>query len=134
VINAAVIFDVDGPLLELTEAESAAFFVPFRDKFGLTGLSDDWDSYRLRNDVEIYREVLETAGLQADETILSNLKAQYLSELESIYASGEAVVPISGAVSLLETLSQMKGLALGTATANFEAAAALRLRRVQMWD
>lgn len=133
-IDAAVIFDVDGPLLELTEAESVAFFVPFRETFGLTGLSDDWDGYRLRNDVEIYREILENAGLTASEAVFSNLHARYLAELEAIYASDDAVVPIPGALSLLETLSDIKGLALGTATANFESAAALRLRRVHMWD
>lgn len=132
--DAAVIFDVDGPLLELTAAESAAFFVPFRVEFDLTGLSDDWDSYRLRNDVEIYREVLEKAGLPTNEATLAHLQTRYLAELEAIYARGEDVLPIPGALNLLKELSQIQGLALGTATANLEAAASLRLKRVQMWD
>jgi len=132
--NAAVIFDVDGPLLELTDKESAAFFVPFRDEYGLTGLSDDWDSYPLRNDVEIYRDVLRSANLPHDDAVIDQLRLQYLRELDALYAGGDDVVPIRGAYDLLQTLSSADGLALGTATANFEAAAEKRLRRTVMWD
>ncbi len=55
----AVVFDVDGPLLDLTRPEEDAFFVPFERLYGLTGLSRDWDSYRTRNDEDIIREILE---------------------------------------------------------------------------
>ena len=43
--DAAVIFDVDGVLLELTSAEEDAFFVPFENRYGLKNLSRDWNSY-----------------------------------------------------------------------------------------
>jgi len=132
--HAAVIFDVDGPLLDLTAAESTAFFVPFREAYGLTDLSEDWDSYPIRNDVEIFRELLQRAGISNDDASLASLHARYLAELETIYANGESVVPIPGALSLLKTLNTIDGLALGTATANFEAAAQMRLRRVGMWE
>ncbi len=42
---AAVIFDVDGVLLDLTPPEEDAFFAPFARRHGLAGLSRDWDSY-----------------------------------------------------------------------------------------
>lgn len=131
-MRAAVIFDVDGPLLNLTAAETAAFFIPFAEAFGLTGLSEDWDSYRIRNDVEIYREVLEQTN--ADDSALEPLLRRYLDVLENQYDGGDTVEPIPGALDLLEALSQIEGLALGTATANFEQAAAMRLMRVGMWD
>jgi len=133
-IDAAVIFDVDGPLLELTAAETSAFFVPFAEAYGLSELSEDWDSYRLRNDVEIYREVLDNSAFPSDQTTINRLKTRYLEELETIYGHGETVVPIPGALDLLSTLAKVEGLALGTATANFESAATLRLRRVGFWD
>ena len=53
---AAVIFDVDGVLLDLTPPEEDAFFAPFARRHGLAGLSRDWDSYRVRNDEEIIRK------------------------------------------------------------------------------
>ena len=40
--DAAVIFDVDGVLLELTRAEEDAFFVPFERRYGLK-YADLWD-------------------------------------------------------------------------------------------
>ena len=43
---AAVIFDVDGVLLELMAAEEDAFFAPLTARYGLTNLSRDWNSYR----------------------------------------------------------------------------------------
>src|SRR5207244_9686671 len=57
--EAAVIFDVDGVLLHLTPEEEDAFFWPFEQLHGLTGLSRDWDSYRIRNDEDIIAEILE---------------------------------------------------------------------------
>jgi FMN phosphatase YigB (HAD superfamily) len=52
---AAVVFDVDGVLLDLTPAEEDAFFAPFETLYGITGLSRDWDSYRVRNDEDSAR-------------------------------------------------------------------------------
>lgn len=56
--DAAVIFDVDGVLLELASAEEDAFFVPFEQRYGLKGLSRDWNSYAVRNDENIIAEIL----------------------------------------------------------------------------
>src|SRR5690242_11125079 len=58
--DAAVIFDVDGVLLDLTPAEEDAFFWPFAKLHHLHGLSRDWDGYRIRNDEDIISEILET--------------------------------------------------------------------------
>jgi FMN phosphatase YigB (HAD superfamily) len=63
-MDSAVIFDVDGVLLDLTPAEEERFFVPFARRYGLTGLSRDWDSYRTRNDEDIIAEILATNGLR----------------------------------------------------------------------
>ena len=132
----AVIFDVDGPLLELTPPETAAFFVPFTREYGLTGLSEDWDSYRIRNDVEIYREILrDQAGVADFAPEVDRLSRLYFDHLETLFDTGEAVAtPIHGAKELLHELQTIDGLALGTSTANFETAAELRLKRAGLWQ
>ncbi len=48
--------------LDMTPAEEDAFFVPFAERYGLSGLSRDWDSYRTRNDEDIMGEILEAHG------------------------------------------------------------------------
>ncbi len=134
--HAAVIFDVDGPLLDLTPPEEDAVFVPFTELYGLQEQSRDWDSYRVRNDVEIFREILERHldRLPTDDE-LNATSSRYFEVLSNSIEVGVAsVTEIPGARMLLEQLSGHGGIALGTATANFREAARIRLERVGMWD
>ena len=135
-MNAAVIFDVDGPLLELTAAEEEVFFRPLAERFGHANFSADWDSYKIRNDREIYREILETGfGAAPSEGELDAITARYIEILDCAYQAGEAGVEvIPGAKELVERLARIEGLALGIATANLTAAAQIRLQKVGMWD
>jgi HAD superfamily hydrolase (TIGR01549 family) len=129
--EAAVIFDVDGVLLELTRAEEDAFFVPFERRYGLKNLSRDWNSYAVRNDENIIAEILQKHGLPASE--LAEVVADYQAVLKLQLGNGtiETIV-IPGAPELLAKLhATMK---LGFATANFRSAAELRLKRANLWD
>jgi len=119
----SVIFDVDGVLLELTAEEEDAFFVPFQRRYGLQGLSRDWDSYKVRNDEKIVGEILARHGLPAGEA--QGIARDYLDVL-----AATRPVEIPGARSLL---SQLQGLKLGIATANFRSAAEQRLKALDLW-
>ncbi len=134
--HAAVIFDVDGPLLHLTPAEEAAFFHPFKALHDLDGLSADWDSYRIRNDREIILEILERhLGRDAESDEYQAVIDTYRQHLDEGFASGRlAVSPIPGARALLEQLATIAGIALGTATANIRHAARIRLQQAGMWE
>lgn len=133
--HSAVIFDVDGPLLDLTTAEEDAYFEPFREIHGLENLSRDWDAYRVRNDIEIYREIYEThLGRSPGAVELERLTAHYLATLSGWIEQGRAdVVAIPGAQDLVARLAGLGGVALGTATANLQGAARIRLERAGMW-
>ncbi len=133
--QAAVIFDVDGPLLELTPQEENLFFVPLTNRFGLENLSRDWDSYRIRNDIEIYREILTTHVRPEEiEATLDNVATDYVTRLKTGYETGALeVVSIPGACQLLQRLHAVDGLTLGIATANLGAAAKVRLLQAGMW-
>src|SRR5262245_26521123 len=100
--DAAVIFDVDGVLLDLTPPEENAFFHPFLELHGLTDLSRDWDNYRIRNDHDIMAEVLERhLGRPATEVEMDNLTRSYLAHLERGLSGGQlSVVEIPGARQL----------------------------------
>lgn len=128
-MDKAVIFDVDGVLLDLTAPEEDAFFLPFERRYGLTGLSRDWDSYRIRNDEHIITEILERHGLPAEDR--AALVADYLTILSEGLSSGALTpVEIPGARELLATLP---GIRLGIATANLLSAAKLRLEAKSLW-
>lgn len=132
--EAAVIFDVDGVLLHLTRDEEDAFFWPFRSLHGLTKLSTNWNSYRIRNDVDIIAEILETKfGRAPTEGEHQAIVSAYLGHLEEGLRTGRlAAHEIPGARELLQTLDASTAL-LGTATANLRGAARLRLQSLDLW-
>lgn len=128
-MDSAVIFDVDGVLLDLTEPEEDAFFLPFAQRYGLSGLSRDWDSYQIRNDVHIIAEILTSHGLPEQDHAL--IVSDYLMILSQGFASGRLLaVEIPGARQLLASLADCH---LGIATANLLAAAHLRLEAKGLW-
>jgi phosphoglycolate phosphatase-like HAD superfamily hydrolase len=128
--DAAVIFDVDGVLLELTRAEEDAFFVPFEQRYGLKGISRDWNSYAIRNDENIIAEILARHGLPSHEH--TEVVADYLEvlTLQLSYGTIETIV-IPGALGLLQKLHG--SLQIGIATANLLGAAELRLKQAGLW-
>lgn len=130
-VDAAVIFDVDGVLLELTRAEEDAFFVPFERRYGLKDISRDWNSYAIRNDENIIAEILARHGLPEHEH--GAIVADYLDILKLQLANGtiETLI-IPGALELLQNLHG--SLQMGIATANLLDAAELRLKDAGLWD
>lgn len=129
-MDKAVIFDVDGVLLDLTTPEESAFFLAFERLHGITGLSPDWDSYRVRNDEHIIAEILERHGLPAGGH--KAIVTEYLAILaDGLSSQTVSAVEIPGARELLKSLS---GMRLGIATANLLSAAKLRLQSAGLWE
>lgn len=128
--NWAIIFDVDGVLLELTHAEEELFFAPFARRIDATLLSRDWNSYAIRNDEDIVREIVARYGLPASECAV--ITAEYLALLEKELMGPLKSQPVAHAATLLGAFSEVANL--GIATANFREAAHLRLQQAQMWE
>jgi len=127
----AVIFDVDGVLLELTAAEEDLFFAAFADWGDPASLSRDWNSYRIRNDDNIVDEIMERWRIPpAEKSLLVN---RYHRALGSALAAGTLTSPaVAGAHDLVRALEGQARL--GIATANFREAARLRLAAAGLWD
>ena len=96
--DAAVIFDVDGVLLELTADEENFSFDAFAEHLDPARLSRDWNSYRIRNDDDIIDEILEMHGLSPSLNQPSSTR--YLTSLHHSLNTQQIVsTPISGAAS-----------------------------------
>ena len=131
--SAAVIFDVDGVLLDLTPEEEDAFFWAFAKLHGLRGLSRDWDSYLIRNDEDIIAEILGSHfGRKPSREERLAITVAYLNHLASdLDLKRLTPVAIEGAGDLL---GHLHGRArLGIATANLRQAAHLRLAACGLW-
>ena len=130
-MQAAVIFDVDGVLLELTSAEEEIFFNVLAAFVPAHELSRDWNSYRIRTDEDIIAEILERYDRPANLKL--KIIERYLAELQTALANGLLATPtIPGADQLLQHLAPR--VALGIATANLREAAALRLSNAGLWQ
>lgn len=126
----AIIFDVDGVLLELTRPEEEIFFEALAQFVPTENLSRDWNSYRIRNDDDIIAEILERNGLPpASKQAAIN---HYIVLLEQALVKDLQSVEIQGAGQLLRSLRSTA--TLGIATANLKAAAMLRLQQMGLWS
>ena len=125
----AVIFDVDGVLLELTRDEEEIFFTALSRFVPTEHLSRDWNSYRIRNDDDIVAEILERNRLP--QILMPEVITHYILLLEQALYHGLRSVPIPGAEDLLTTLAST--MTTGIATSNFRAAAQLRLMQAGLW-
>lgn len=129
--SAAVIFDVDGVLLDLTATEEDVFFGAFADWCPPGSLSRQWNSYRIRNDDNIVDEIMASHGITTAHK--PRIVQNYFARLEQCLADGSVQsTPLPGAQDLLATLHGK--VALGIATANFREAARLRLVTAGLWQ
>jgi phosphoglycolate phosphatase-like HAD superfamily hydrolase len=127
VADCAIIFDVDGVLLELTRDEEEIFFTALSKFVPTENLSRDWNSYEIRNDEDIIAEILERNHLPTAKK--SEVMSHYINLLEQ---SPVRAVTIEGAAQLLE--SSAKLAKLGIATANLLGAAKHRLQQAGFWE
>lgn len=129
--DAVVIFDCDGVLLNLTSAEEDLFFAAFEPYCDTAQLGRDWNNYRIRNDDDIVDEIIATTA------IAPNLKpiivADYISSLQvALHTNALFSQAIVGAAEMLHEASHIAHL--GLATANYLAAAKLRLEAASLWN
>lgn len=129
--SCAVIFDVDGVLLELTPNEENIFFAAFAPWGDPDTLSRSWNSYRIRNDDDIVDEIMVRWSIPADEK--PGLVAAYHHALAARLADGRLKShAVPGAPEILAALAGRAHL--GIATANFREAARLRLEAAGLWS
>jgi phosphoglycolate phosphatase-like HAD superfamily hydrolase len=126
----AVIFDVDGVLLDLTHDEEEVFFTALSHFVPTDNLSRDWNSYRVRNDEDIITEILERNGLHSRLKV--DVATQYIALLAKALQDSLKSVVLPGAADMLTALSTKA--TLGIATANLKMAAELRLRQAGLWS
>ncbi|MDE2445122.1 MAG: HAD family hydrolase [Alphaproteobacteria bacterium] len=127
----AIIFDVDGVLLELTRAEEDIFFDSFEKHGDPQTLYRDWNSYRIRNDEDIMAEIAARWNIAPEH--LQRIKEKYFSCLGNALSNEHITTPIiAGADTLLKRCADIA--TLGIATANFRQAAKLRLEHAGLWQ
>jgi phosphoglycolate phosphatase-like HAD superfamily hydrolase len=136
VIKKALIFDIDGTLLDLQKAESEAYARAFEVCFGLTGISTDWDSYPAHTDIALAKDILcERWGRPCLDCEWHRIMDTYNSILkEEVYGLGKFPILVPGVGPLLDHLSDRKDVGLALATGNAREIAQLRMTQAGIWQ
>jgi HAD superfamily hydrolase (TIGR01549 family) len=129
-MDSAIIFDVDGVLLDLTHDEEEVFFQALAAYVPTHHLSRDWNSYQIRNDEDIIMEILERYGQPS--ALKQEVVGHYLTTLEQALTENLQSVAVAGAADMLNALKGQ--VRLGIATANLLTAAKLRLQQTGLWS
>lgn len=125
-----LLFDIDGTLIHSHRIGTRSMLDAIAE---VHGVEIDLDGYSMagRTDLQIFRELLERAGIESDEELAGRLTRRYLDRLES----GLAAKPPSGfpgVVALLEQLAEHEEAHLGLVTGNLEEGAHIKLRAADM--
>ena len=131
-MSVAAIFDMDGPLLRLSDTENQAYINAITEMYGDRQISTLWDEYPVRTDTEITKHIIrDLTGCVATREVIKKICEKYARNLKRKLHEGNSVVPTPGVTSLLQNLS--KRMTLGVATGNFYEIASIRLRSVGLW-
>lgn len=123
----AAIFDMDGPLLRLSNNENQAYIDAVTEIYGDSRISILWDEYPVRTDTEITKHIIKNlTGRNATQDEIKKLRDKYVRNLRRKIRDGHGVVSTPGIIPLLRNLSVQ--MTLGVATGNFGEIASLRLR------
>jgi phosphoglycolate phosphatase-like HAD superfamily hydrolase len=128
-VSKAIIFDIDGTLLDLQKAESQAYTRAFEVCFGLTGICDDWDSYPAHTDIALAKDILsERLGRPCLDREWQQIMQAYSHLLKTeAYEMGKGPCLVPGSLTLLQTLADRQDIGLALATGNSKNVAELRL-------
>jgi len=123
----AVLFDIDGTILNCNSAGKASLIQATKEVFGTMGRMEKLD-FQGKTDPVILKESLHMMGFP-DEVIrdkTETLKQRYFAYLSENIQKFEVVV-FPGIVNLLTRLSEMGNIALGLLTGNFTESARIKL-------
>ncbi len=131
-MSIAAIFDMDGPLLPLSDTEDQAYIDAITEMYGDRQISTLWDDYPIRTDTEITKHIIKNlTGCDATREVIKKICEKYARNLKRKLHGGNSVVPTPGVTSLLQNLS--KRMMLGVATGNFHKVASIRLHSAGLW-
>ena len=128
----AAIFDMDGPLLRLSNNEDQAYIDAVTEIYGDSRISILWDEYPVRTDTEITKHIIKNlTGRIATQGEIKKLRDKYVRNLKRKIRDGHRIVSTPGIIPLLQNLSVQ--MTFGVATGNFGEIASLRLRAGGLW-
>lgn len=128
----AVIFDIDGTLLQSAAVDDALYRRAVRDVLGDVVLRDSLHDYEHVTDTGILHAILDDNGVPRETRHLDDVRSRFVELLDRHISRHGPFEEIPGARDLLDTLSASSSHAVAMATGGWRPSAELKLRSAGM--
>ncbi|MXZ76431.1 MAG: HAD family hydrolase [Gemmatimonadetes bacterium] len=136
--NTAVIFDIDGTLVESSGFEDDLYIAAVRDVLGDVCIRKAWNTYRHVTDTGILRQIMEEHRIRGQdrrrgehrirgEGLVREVRARFGDLVRKYLRDGGECNPIDGAIDLIDELRAAPGFAVGFATGGWGHTARMKL-------
>ena len=123
----ALIFDIDGTLIDSEHIDGLLFVRAVKEIFGNIRFAEDWSNYTRVTDVGILSEILELNGIDVSKETISRVRERFRVLLAEYLSSGGMCAPLPGVVALLRQLTERTDISLGIATGGWGITARMKL-------
>lgn len=123
----AVIFDVDGTLLDSYTVDSELFVQAIRHVLGQVSIRDTWEKYARVTDTGILADICGDNALSYDDALSTMVMREFLSRLSVHMTSNGPYREIPGALEYFQGLRQRPDVQVAYATGGWRASAELKL-------
>lgn len=123
----AVIFDIDGTLLDSCAVDNALYVEAIRCVLGPVCIRNAWQDYPRVTDTGILADICRDNELDYDETISASVMEDFLMRLNAHMRSNGPYREMPGARNYLRNLRQLPDMRVAYATGGWRASAELKL-------
>ncbi|MYA78633.1 MAG: HAD family hydrolase [Gemmatimonadetes bacterium] len=138
--NTAVIFDIDGTLVESSGFEDDLYVAAVTDVLGDVCIRKAWNTYRHVTDSGILRQIMEEnlirgkVRIRGEDRIrdayrIREVRSRFGDLVSQYFRDGGVCDPTIGAIDLIDELRAAPGFAVGFATGGWGHTARMKLER-----
>jgi phosphoglycolate phosphatase-like HAD superfamily hydrolase len=123
----AIVFDIDGTLLDSFEADCDLFVVAAKKVLRISTINTDWSAYRHVTDEGILREIMRENGIAPDAGLVAETKREFVAALEQHIECHGPFQEIPGAIEFVSRLLASKNHYVAYATGAWRESAMVKL-------
>lgn len=123
----AIIFDIDGTLVESMAVDTELYFAAIRAVLGPVRVRDDLHSYEHVTDNGILLQLVEDNGVPLDDAAAAAIQARFVNSLEAHIRSSGPFPTIDGAIPFFEKTRNAADTRVAIATGGWRKSALLKL-------
>ncbi len=124
----AVLFDVDGTLVESMAVDTAIYFDAIQSVLGTVDIRERLSDYEHVTDMGILGQILDDNRLSRDADVMREIETGFVARIEDHIRSTGPFPAIDGAVGMLERCKQAPDTRVAIATGGWRQSASAKLR------